>query len=259
MKVAIIAHEISPNQGSECAEGWNVVLNLAKYNDLELTVFCSLGPQLGADEYKKAITEYFKENTPKSLKFKYIEYSKICKNIASINRFCFGRLSGIGLPILYYICYRSWQSKVSKAIKYANRKSKFDCIHLLNQITYRQPGKFYKIGTPFFWGPTGGSEMIPLSFIRSLPIHLRITESLRLFITKILHVTSRSIHDAAKHSSVIYAFSNSDHDFFSNYALTKKMVDAATSIKNTKIRKLIPGRKLEILWAGRPQGNPSHT
>ena len=250
MKVAIIAHEISPKQGSECAAGWNVVMNLAKYNDLELTVFCSIGPQLGADEYKQAITEYFKENTPKSLIFKYIEYNKICKKIASINRFFFGSLSGIGLPFLYYICYRSWQNEVVKSIKSVNQESKFDCIHLLNQITYRQPGRFHKLGIPFFWGPTGGSETISKSFIKSLPIGLRVIEFLRLYVTKFLHIALRNVHDAAKHSSVIYSFTNLDHDFFSNYAITKKMVDAATSIKEVETRKFLSGNVLEILWAG---------
>ena len=109
-----------------------------------------------------------------------------------------------------------------KSIKSVNQESKFDCIHLLNQITYRQPGRFHKLGIPFFWGPTGGSETISKSFIKSLPIGLRIIEFLRLYVTKFLHIALRNVHDAAKHSSVIYAFTNLDHDFFSNYAITKK-------------------------------------
>ena len=250
MKIAIVAHEISPQQGSECAEGWNVVLNLANYRDLDLTIFCSVGPQLGADEYKQAISQYFEKNPPRSLTFKYVEYSRICKIMASINSRFFGSLSGIGLPFLYYICYRSWQNGVAKLIKSIHRESQFDCIHLLTQITYRHPGKFYKLGIPFFWGPTGGSETIPLSFIASLPIHVRTIELIRLVVTKVSHVMLQSVRKAAKNSSVIYAFSDPDHDFFSNYATTKKMVDGATSVTNPEMRKLAPGGTLEILWVG---------
>ena len=250
MKIAIVAHEISPQQGSECAEGWNVVLNLANFRDLDLTVFCSVGPQLGADEYKQAISQYFEKSPPRSLTFKYVEYSRICKSIALINRRFFGSLSGIGLPFLYYICYRSWQNDVANYIKSIHRESKFDCIHLLTQITYRHPGEFHRLGIPFFWGPTGGAETIPLSFIMSLPFNIRTIELIRLVVTKLMHVSLQSIRKAAKNASVIYAFSDSDYDFFSNYTTTKKMVDGATSVINPEMRKLALGDTLEILWVG---------
>jgi glycosyltransferase involved in cell wall biosynthesis len=60
----------------------------------------------------------------------------------------------------------------------------------------------------------------------------------------------QSVRKAAKKASVIYAFSEPDHDFFSQYTTTRKMVDGATSVGNTEIRVLAHGDTLEILWVG---------
>ena len=254
IKIAIVSHEISPNQGSECAEGWNVVLNLADYADLDITVFCSPGAQFGSNEYQLAIERYFADLKPKTLNFVYIKYGPISRFVTAINKQLFGSLSGIGLPLLYYFSYRLWQDKVARIIKKSHRNSRFDCLHLLTQITYRQPGKFYKLGIPFLWGPTGGSETLPVSFIASLPSRLMIGELARYFLSIASHYFFIGTRNAAKKASIVYAFSESDHDFFTNYTVTKKMVDASCSNKKMAIRKKGLGEKLEIIWIGQITG-----
>ena len=51
VRVAIVAHEFSPFQGSECAEGWRISTALSQSRrDLDLTVFAASGPQFFSRE-----------------------------------------------------------------------------------------------------------------------------------------------------------------------------------------------------------------
>ena len=48
LKVLIVAHEFSPEQGSECAVGWNYVTRIAEYHDV--TVIYASGSQFKKNE-----------------------------------------------------------------------------------------------------------------------------------------------------------------------------------------------------------------
>jgi glycosyltransferase involved in cell wall biosynthesis len=41
-------------------------------------------------------------------------------------------------------------------------------MHQLNMVTFREPGYFYKFGKPFVWGPIGGLENAPFSYLPAL-------------------------------------------------------------------------------------------
>ena len=45
MNILISAHEFSPVQGSECAEGWNIVQGLVKNKQINITVLYARGSQ----------------------------------------------------------------------------------------------------------------------------------------------------------------------------------------------------------------------
>ena len=56
--ILICAHELSPYQGSECAEGWNTVINLSKFHNLY--VIYASGSQKSPLSYKDAIDDFKK-------------------------------------------------------------------------------------------------------------------------------------------------------------------------------------------------------
>jgi hypothetical protein len=59
LKVLIIAHEFSPIQGSECAEGWNLVTRLSHYHNI--SVIYASGSQKKTNSYKDAINNHLKK------------------------------------------------------------------------------------------------------------------------------------------------------------------------------------------------------
>ena len=60
LKVLISAHELSPVQGSECAEGWNIVTRLAEYHDV--TVIYAKGSQFSPNDYELAVEAWLSES-----------------------------------------------------------------------------------------------------------------------------------------------------------------------------------------------------
>ena len=110
-KVLIIAHEISPFSGSECAVGWNLVTRIAGYHDVK--VLYASGSQAKPFSYKQAIMRYFEVNANNpGLEFKSVDQPMFTRITASVNRL-FSGIGPIGLPALYYMGYKAWQKKHS--------------------------------------------------------------------------------------------------------------------------------------------------
>ena len=74
-KVIIVAHELSPNLGSECQSGWNIVTRLAKNH--QLIVFYAKSNQLGSECYYSQIEPFIKEYESLGCKFIPISYPAI--------------------------------------------------------------------------------------------------------------------------------------------------------------------------------------
>lgn len=46
---------------------------------------------------------------------------------------------------------------------------RFDIIHYLNPIGYREPGYLWKLGLPYIWGPIGGANSLDARLLPVLP------------------------------------------------------------------------------------------
>ncbi|WP_275564360.1 hypothetical protein [Bacteroides faecichinchillae] len=67
----------------------------------------------------------------------------------------------------FYWYYRKWQQKTLQIAKGIIADNRIDVVHQLNMIGFREPGYLWKIeGIPFVWGPIGGMELMPLSFLK---------------------------------------------------------------------------------------------
>ena len=143
-------------------------------------------------------------------------------------------MSGIGLPILYGVCYRGWLRECKKILTMHHDLKKFDVIHLLTQITVREPGSFWELSDcKFIWGPTGGSESLPISFRRSMGTLPRIVEEIRARYFK-SRLQTKAVSSAIENSDFIFAFSRMDLENFAQIRGGSKnlqlMVDAACEL-----------------------------
>lgn len=252
LNILISAHELNPYGGSECAEGWNVVTRLGKYHNI--TVLHASGSQFDPFSYEKAINDYFKNNEKtENISFIAIPQTRTTSFLSFINRKISGNKSSIGNPFLYYIGYSLWERKAYVVAKELCKKSRFDIIHHLTSISFREPGLLWKLQVPFVWGPTGGLSNIPFQFVRFIGYKAYSKELIRNSINYIQFYSNMRIRKALKNSSLIYAFSKEDESMFfkSNGKKPKILLDAATypSINDSKI--ILKGSlPIKVIWCG---------
>ncbi len=250
LNVLITAHEFSPFNGSECAEGWMLVNEIAKYHNV--TVIFATGSQKDNTQYIRHLEIFLKSN----ILANYITFINIDQPFFSIIlsrfNFCFFKRGVIGLPILYFLAYKLWEYKTYLFVKKLIKFSNFDIIHHLTQISFREPGFLWKLGIPFVWGPTGGYTSIPFRFWLSLPFKVKVFELVR-FISNIYQFNySKNVKSALSIAATIYTFT--DQDFKRLLRCTKgnvyKMTDSG-SYSNMNDREILKStEKIKILWVG---------
>lgn len=146
MKVLISAYACSPFQGSEPGVGWGFVRELSRFHDLHVIV---------DREFQAAIEHFLKLNPNDpvcSVRFHFIERKRTW--VAE-------RL----WPPAYYWTYRRWQQQAFELAKALHRRERFDVVHQLTMIGFREPGYLWKLDAPFVWGPVGGMGLFPWSFL----------------------------------------------------------------------------------------------
>ena len=148
-KILISAYACSPYHGSEPGVGWNYIYNMS--NDFEIHVIVE------KVKWEKEILKFKAENCDelKNIYFYFIpkKRNKILRKI---------------WPPSYYWFYNNWQKKAFKLAGKLESIHNFDIMHQLNMVTFREPGYFYKFGKPFVWGPIGGLENAPFSYLTAL-------------------------------------------------------------------------------------------
>lgn len=252
LRVLIVAHELSPYSGSECAVGWNIVTRLANYHDV--TVLYSSGSQFKHSSYVKSINKYFQTSPPiYGLTLINIDLPAFTKAIAFVNS-AFKRLSPIGLPLLYYTGYKLWQKSVFKKAKQLHQRNYFEIVHQLTQISFREPGYLWKLGIPFFWGPTGGTSTFPKTFYEILSTQSMMLDSIRKFSACYQFNLSPRVVKANRKAEMIYTFSNADKERFRKRAQgqVKIMLDVGTFVSaDYNLKVSADATKLRGIWCGR--------
>jgi glycosyltransferase involved in cell wall biosynthesis len=248
LNVLICVHEFSPYQGSECSEGWNIVSNLSEFHNLH--VIYASGSQKLPYSYRDALINYRSTNfINKSIKFYNVDQPLFTILLSKLNYFISSKNSAIGNPFLYFLGYNLWHKYAYKTAKNIIKSEKIDVIHMLNSITFREPGYLWKLNLPFVWGPTGGLTSLPSSYINTLTYKEQIFQIIRNQYFNLEFKKSR-IKKAIKKADLIYTFSEFDQLKFikagGKNVLNK--LDSGSIYLNLPINK--PTNKITILWAG---------
>ncbi len=149
MKILVNCYACSPYKGSEPGMGWNFVSSLAKHHELHI---------ITESKFEQDITRYFKENPEEKEYYRfYFIRKERHKKLRKI------------WPPSYYWFYRKWQKKAYQLALELHKKEKFDVVHQLNMVGYREPGYLWKIkDVPFVWGPIGGFNITPWNILPSM-------------------------------------------------------------------------------------------
>ncbi len=149
LKILVSAYACSPYKGSEAAVGWGFVSALSRLHDLWVIV---------EEEKFRADIERFQAENPEtcsSIHFIFLQKNR-------------NRLLRKIWPPSYYYYYRLWHRESLKLAKDLHREVRFDIVHQLTMVGFREPGYLWQLGVPFVWGPVGGMGIFPWRFLTSV-------------------------------------------------------------------------------------------
>lgn len=149
LKIIVSCYACDPAMGSEPGMGGKWILQLARYHDLWVLT--------EQNRYAPALAAYLEHHCPEL---------KAAIHIIGIPRYRFGEK--LWEPFFYYWTYRRWQRDAYREAQRLLQEIKFDVVHHLNMIGYREPGYLWKLPVPFVWGPIGGHVQVPWRFLPAL-------------------------------------------------------------------------------------------
>jgi glycosyltransferase involved in cell wall biosynthesis len=235
ISVFINAYACAPNMGSEPGMAWNWVTNLAKY--CKVYVMTEGEWQAEIEEALIALPQM------DNIVFYYNPISD------KIRKMCWNQGDW-----RFYRHYRKWQYKTYKLAKEMHKSIKFDVLHQLNMIGFREPGYLWKIpNTPFVWGPVDAKTKFPVSYLSDASIKTKLFIHLKNSITYLQLNYSKRIRLAVDRASeVVSASSNSQETFCQFYGITSPLInETGCYVKEHQIIEKNTKQTLDLLWVGK--------
>lgn len=233
LKVLVSAYACHPEQGSEPGVGWNWMREIARYHDVWL---------LTEAERFAPVTE------------SAIRTDQDLRNAVKV----------VGIPrerraerwlksLAYYYTYEKWQRAALAQARQLHRQVRFDVVHQLNMIGYREPGFLWSLDVPFVWGPIGGFAQMPWSYLRALGTSGALTLGLRNLANEMQMRLSHRVRTAMHASDVLIAATSVDSaaiaKFYGRHAAVVHETGAAPE-SEPAVRTIKAGEPLQVLWCG---------
>lgn len=237
LKLLISAYACSPSRGSEPGMGWNFVIGLSEFHEVHVITETlkwktEIGEHLATfPELKNNLTFYFIEK-------------KRNKKLRKL------------WPPSYYWFYKQWQKKVYQLALELDKKEKFDIVHQLNMVGYREPGYLWQMDKPFVWGPIGGLENSPWNFLPSLGLKgLMFYTGRNIFNLFQRNLSRRAKQAATRNNASLIAATPGNQKLINDLWNTNSQVICEVGQENQGIE-IVPSTRtstdepLKIIWSG---------
>jgi len=140
-------YAINPYKGSEDGTGWNLVLQIARFNRVIAVT---------RENNRPHIERYLREfDVPEAanIRFEYFDLPYWMR---------FWKKGGRNALLYYYL----WQLALPRWVR--KRQLEFDIVHNLNFHSDSTPSFLWRLNRPFVWGPVGHHPPIPRAFIEEV-------------------------------------------------------------------------------------------
>lgn len=229
----ISAFGCAPFRGSEIGVGWNWILQMAKYNIVHI---------ITVKRNKSVIEANIPENLKEQIHFYFFDLPPFWIKVLKPE------------SLLFYFFYFFWQIGIIPLIKNIKNKHHFDySIHLtFGSIWMPTFLPFFDI--PFIWGPIGGGESVPNSFLKALPFNQRVIESFRSFLKLTYYLNPLVLYPTYKAQAIIVR-TNNTRSIIPNSFQKKITVCLETSMEkdifNFQCKRNIEEETIKMIITGR--------
>lgn len=224
--VLISAHEFSPFLGSECGMGWNLVMELSRYN--KVIVCYAASNQFKTEIYQDHIKKY---QLTHKLPFEAIPIPqpRVTLFIARINLILSRRTTGVGFSPLYWIGVYFWERRLYTRVKKLMKAIDVDLIHHLNHISFRETGFLWKIDKPFILGPISGFVKTPRGYSNKFNRSTKIANWLRNTANDIQSQKNRFKKSVSRAKHVFYVSPEDYNSLEGHKKKLSQLLDVATN------------------------------
>lgn len=236
INVLINAYAVSPNWGSEQGMGWNWIINIAKYCNVDV-----ITEGEWQNEIEEAVSKlHYKDN----IKFHYLPLSD------KVRKMCWDQGDW-----RFYWYYRKWQKQALHTAEKIIATKKIDVIHQLNMIGFREPGYLWKIpNIPFVWGPIGGMELMPMTYLKDAPWKQRIFNTIKNKINQYQYTHSSRVIKAINRADLLISAVKGVKDVLCNIYNMDSLLINETGVNdnlNAYHRESDPDKPLKLIWVGK--------
>jgi glycosyltransferase involved in cell wall biosynthesis len=246
LKILVLAYSISPIRGSEYSVGWNHVRNLSTCCDL--TVLYGLaGPHMG--DFHEIENHLANNGALPNVRFVAIRPNFFARAANVLNRHGF-------LIYSFYVAYRVWHHQAARCARELAVRERFDLIHYLCPIGYREPGFLWKSDIPYVWGPIGG--LVPTRYLRGAPSRrlAKVRVVLKNWMNSIQLLTSRRVPKALRRVDQLVAATTENQAALLRHFNVESRHIPENAIPDEWISRSLPARLpdddavLNIIWIG---------
>lgn len=234
---------ISPVRGSEYAVAWNYVETMRPHCDLTV-LYGSAGPHMGdVDDFE---APNFIDRSPQGdVAFHFVAQPRVAGWLNAFNR------RGI-LTYSFYLAYRMWHRAALTAARRLVAAGKFDLVHFVGPIGYREPGYLWKLRLPYVWGPIGGATSFPWRLRAALPAKGRLRLIARTFGNALQLRFVPRIGRALRRADFLFTATTENQAIFARLKrvpstyLPENGIEGAISLDERKF----PVEMMRIAWIG---------
>jgi len=240
LNVLVAAYACNPRYGSEEGVGWEWVNLIAKDHDVTV------------------ITAAFHRNDIEQIthgwsrvRFVYVPHRKWHY---SPTRAWTAIESSLLKPIMN-LAYARWQTDAFRLARDLTRGAHFDLVHQVTYVGYRFPGRLWRLGMPFVWGPVGGLENTQWNLLPAMGFYGAIYYGGRNLVNLAQRRWLRSPQRAARAAGrgLIAATGAIAKDLKSLYGADSTVLSEVTApiaLSPASPRRRAPDEPLQLVWTG---------
>lgn len=230
--ILVSAYGCEPLKGSEPGIGWNWILQMAKYNYLHVITRAN---------NQQAIEAHLPDGLEHRIAFHYYDTPNCIKRLKN-------KAKGL---YFYYFC---WQIGIVPLVRRILKEKRMDYTMHLTFGSMWMPTFLPLFSTPFIWGPVGGGDCEPKSFLKVLPIKQRVIQSFRYIMNALSFLHPSIIIPAYRAKAILVRTPNSAKVIPSCFRKkTKIILETAmeTEIFNYQHKESTDIRPIRLITTGR--------